>query len=78
MAERVETAGDQLGDGIGTAGDDDQGKLRHSAVGHGRHCWGNVEQPVRPRAAGAELRVAVRLPAAVPEREPHPSWRALP
>ncbi|OIJ90440.1 hypothetical protein BIV24_17995 [Streptomyces colonosanans] len=33
---------------------------------------GDVEQPVRLRTADAELRVAVRLPRAVAEREPHP------
>ncbi|MEU6927348.1 hypothetical protein [Streptomyces sp. NPDC046631] len=31
---------------------------------------GDVQEPVRLRAADAELRVAVRLPTAVPEREP--------
>lgn len=32
-----------------------------------------VQEPVRLRAADAELRTAVRLPRAVAEREPHPS-----
>ncbi len=93
MGERGESAGDDLRDGVRTAGDGDQGPLGQAVVERGRGAWvavsrarqlgaggdgtvdrgeraGDIEEPVRLGAADPELRLAVRLPAGVPQRQP--------